>query len=86
MLGIDWLKSYGKVTFDFLSNSVTITKEGQILELKGIEEGAKLKLITATQWSQEMETGECYILSHQMLPEKPKPEANIHLCIQQVLD
>ncbi|XP_020092846.1 uncharacterized protein LOC109713256 [Ananas comosus] len=86
VLGIDWLKSYGKVTFDFLLNSVTIVKDGQKLELKGIEEGAKLKMITAAQWNQEMCTGECYLLSHQLMPDKTEATANVHPWIQQVLE
>lgn len=86
VLGIDWLKSYGKVVFDFMANSVTIMKEGQHLELKGIEEGAKLKLITAAQWNLEWETGECYLLSHQVAAGGSTEEAGLHHCIQQLLD
>nr|CAD1831711.1 unnamed protein product [Ananas comosus var. bracteatus] len=50
ILGIDWLKTYGKVTFDFQQNSITMIKGGQTLVLKGISEEARLNLITAKQW------------------------------------
>lgn len=50
LLGINWLREYGKVTFDFQQNSVTLTKDGQTLTLKEIGEQAKLQLITADQW------------------------------------
>lgn len=85
MLGINWLKSYGRVTFDFQLNSVTISKEGQGLELKGIEEGATLKLITAAQWRQEVEKGECYLLSHQAVSKESSTEVEIHPKIQLLL-
>lgn len=54
VLGIDWLKSYSEILFDFQQNSITITKDGHPLVLKGISEGAKLRLITANQWYQEL--------------------------------
>nr|CAD1827456.1 unnamed protein product [Ananas comosus var. bracteatus] len=63
VLGIDWLKSYGKVTFDFQQNAVTLCKDGAALTLKGIEEGAKLKLITAAQCYQEVINGACCLIS-----------------------
>ncbi len=47
ILGIDWLKKYGKVTFDYLHNSFTFTKEVKPVTLKGITEGANLKTIGA---------------------------------------
>ncbi len=31
VLGIDWLRSYGKVTFDYHQDSITIQKSGQPL-------------------------------------------------------
>ncbi len=64
VLGIDWLRSYGKVTFDFQQNSISIIKDGQSLILRGIGEGAKLKLISAQQWYQEFQHGECCVLSN----------------------
>ncbi|XP_020082221.1 uncharacterized protein LOC109705849 [Ananas comosus] len=63
LLGIDWLRVYGKVTFDFQQNSITVTKDGQALVLKGMGEQAKLQLITAGQWYQELQLGECCVLS-----------------------
>lgn len=86
VLGIDWLKSYGLVTFDFYSNSVAISIDGQKLELKGIEEGAKLKLISAAQWRQEVEKGECFLLRHQTVSEEVEQGEDIHPEVQQVLD
>ncbi len=62
ILGIDWLKSYGQVTFDFQQNAITISKEGQPLVLRGIGEKAQLKILTANQWYQEYPFGECCVL------------------------
>lgn len=38
--------------------------------LKGVNEGAKLRLITARQWYQELHTGECCVLNHCYVPKK----------------
>ncbi len=86
VLGIDWLKSYGKVTFDFSLNSITITMEDQLLELKGIEEGAKLKLISVAQWNQEMGNGECYLISSDASSKGAGEDTPIHPTLQQVLE
>ena len=43
ILEIDWLRTYGKVTFDYLDNAVTFIKEEKQMTLKGITEGSKLK-------------------------------------------
>nr|CAD1823317.1 unnamed protein product [Ananas comosus var. bracteatus] len=77
VLGIDWLKSYGKVTFDFQQNSITIIKESQPLVLKGISEGTKLKVITARQWYQEFQLGECCILSQSPVLTKGEVEQEL---------
>ncbi len=64
ILGIDWLRSYGKVTFDFSQDSITIQKNGQPLILKGIKEVAQLKLISTNQWYQELQCGGCCVIGH----------------------
>ncbi len=64
VLGIDWLRSYGKVTIDFSQDSITIRKNGQPLILKGIKEVAQLKFISASQFYQELQSGGCCIISH----------------------
>lgn len=87
VLGIDWLKTYGKVTFDFQHNSITILRDGQSLALKGITEGAKLRLITAKQWVQvqELQLENCCIINH-CPREKNKPvEMGLPIALQEVL-
>lgn len=84
VLGIDWLKSYSEILFDFQQNSITITKDGHPLVLKGISEGAKLRLITANQWYQESQFGRCCVLTH--CPEEEERETEILHKLQQILD
>lgn len=84
LLGIDWLRSYSQVTFNFKLNSVSITRDGQILELKGIEEGAKLKVVSAAQWCQGV--GECYLLSHHTSAKEEQKDIEIHPQLRQILD
>ncbi len=62
ILGIDWLRSYGQVTFDFQQNATTISREGQQIVLRGIGEKAQVKVLTANQWYQEYPFGECCVL------------------------
>nr|CAD1831521.1 unnamed protein product [Ananas comosus var. bracteatus] len=52
VLGIDWLRAYGKVTFDYTKNTMSLNKDGQQLVLKGLTEGSKLKMLTAKKWRQ----------------------------------
>lgn len=63
VLGIDWLRSYGRIMFDFQQNSVTLCKDGTELSLKGIDERAKLKMITAAQCYQDIIRGACCLIS-----------------------
>ncbi len=60
ILGIDWLKAYERVTFDYGDNSVSFSKGEKQTTLKGIVEDSKLKssmaelkTITTTQWYKE---------------------------------
>nr|CAD1831414.1 unnamed protein product [Ananas comosus var. bracteatus] len=51
ILGIDWLRAHGPVTFDYNNNIITITR-GKQIHLKGMTEKAQLKGITAKQLQQ----------------------------------
>ncbi len=86
VLGIDWLRSYGKVTFDYHQDSITIQQNGQPLILKGIQEGAQLKLISAGQWYQEWQKGECCIVSQCQASEEQEIASQLNPKIQAVLD
>lgn len=53
ILGIDWLKAHGPVTFDYEINTVIITKGEKKIHLKGMVEKAQLRSIMAKQLQQE---------------------------------
>ncbi len=59
ILGIDWLRLYGKVTFDYNDHSVSFSKEGRQMTLKGITEVGMLKSISAEQWYKASLQGNC---------------------------
>ncbi len=59
VLGIDWLKTYGKVTFNYIDNTVTLDENGRQLMLKGLTEGSKLKMLTAKEWYTDCQEGAC---------------------------
>ncbi len=86
VLGIDWLRSHNKVTFDFHQDAITIQKDGHPLVLSGMKEGAQLKLITANQWYQDYQQGECCLISHCHLIGEPKIDSEINPVLQEVLD
>jgi len=46
VLGVDWLKKYLPVLFDFIKLRLSFKKDGRMIELKGISQGAKLQMIT----------------------------------------
>ncbi len=86
VFGIDWLRSYGKVTFDFSQDSITIQKNGQPLILKGIKEVAQLKLISASQLYQELQCGGCCIISHCQSTSNPDDTSEVFPALQEVLN
>jgi hypothetical protein len=45
MLGVDWLKKYSPVLFDFIKLRLSFKKDGRMIELKGISQGAELQVI-----------------------------------------
>ncbi len=93
ILGIDWLKAYGKVTFDYSDNSVSFNKVGKQTTLKGIGEGsrlrtskAELKTITAAQWYKESIRGNCCAIGRLIPTEGRGEEGGIPTEVQQVLE
>jgi hypothetical protein len=46
VLGVDWLKKYSPVLFDFIKLRLSFKKDGRMIELKGISQGAELQMIT----------------------------------------
>nr|CAD1843447.1 unnamed protein product [Ananas comosus var. bracteatus] len=64
VLGIDWLKKYGKVTFDYANNTVTLDNQGQQLLLKGVSEDSRLRMLTAKEWHQECQEGTYCVIAH----------------------
>ncbi len=59
VLGIDWLRTYGKVTFDYTDNMVTLDENRRQLVLKGLTEASKLKMLTAKEWYMDCQEGAC---------------------------
>jgi hypothetical protein len=45
VLGVDWLKKYSLVLFDFIKLRLSFKKDGRMIELKGISQGAELQVI-----------------------------------------
>jgi len=43
VLGIDWLKKYLPVLFDFIKLRLLFKKDGRMIELKGISQGLNYK-------------------------------------------
>lgn len=68
ILGIDWLKAHGPVTFDYESNTVTITKGDKKIHLKGMTDKAKLRNITAKQLQKELDEGSCCAVAQWIPP------------------
>nr|CAD1843422.1 unnamed protein product [Ananas comosus var. bracteatus] len=92
ILGIDWLRTYGKVTFEYSNLLVTFIKEGKQISLKGISEGSKmeeaaaeLKAITAVQWYKAGLEGNCCAIGHYYSSETLEEEKGIPLPVGQVL-
>ena len=46
ILGVDWMKAYSPITFDFPRNQVTITTQGTSIKLTRMSEDAELWLIS----------------------------------------
>ena len=42
MLGVDWLRHYSPILFDFIKMKISFRKEGGMIELKGIVDGVSL--------------------------------------------
>ncbi len=92
ILGIDWLRAYGKLTFDYSDNSVSFNKNDKPTTLKGIIEGSKLKTSTtglktliATQWYKASIKGHCCAIGHYMSPEPRGKENLTPVVVQKVL-
>nr|CAD1832908.1 unnamed protein product [Ananas comosus var. bracteatus] len=85
ILGIDWLKAHGPVTFDYVSNTVTITKGDRKISLKGMTEKGKLKNVTAKQIQQELQEGSCCAVAQWVPTEAAKEPEDIPASIQEVL-
>ena len=46
VLGVDWLKKYSLVLFDFIKLRFSFKKDGRMIELKDISQGGELQMIT----------------------------------------
>jgi ribosomal protein S12 methylthiotransferase accessory factor YcaO len=46
VLGVDWLKKYSSILFDFIKLRLSFKKEGIMIELKGISQDVGLYMIT----------------------------------------
>nr|CAD1824585.1 unnamed protein product [Ananas comosus var. bracteatus] len=84
ILGIDWLKAHGPITFDYEINTVIITKGEKKIHLKGMTEKAQLRSITAKQLLQEPQLGSCCAIAQWIPPDSGKEE-NIPESIHEVL-
>nr|CAD1821575.1 unnamed protein product [Ananas comosus var. bracteatus] len=92
ILGIDWLRAYGQVTFDYSDNSVSFNKDGKQMVLKGIAEGSKmktstaeLKSITAKQWYKAGLEENCCVIGQYCPAQCKEPEDTIPPQVQEVL-
>lgn len=91
ILGIDWLRTYGKITFDYLINSMTFTKDGKQMMLKGMTKGSKLKStkaklqsIIATQWYKARLKEKYCTIGYLKNLEKHKVEEEIPTLVREV--
>jgi hypothetical protein len=46
VLGVDWLKQFSPVLFDFIKPCLSLKKDGRMIELKGISQISDLQMIT----------------------------------------
>jgi hypothetical protein len=46
VLGVDWLKQFSPVLFDFIKPRLSLKKDGRMIELKGISQISDLQMIT----------------------------------------
>ena len=47
VLGVDWMKKFSPLTFDFNDLSMTFQKDGKTVTLKGGQFGCKLKVVSS---------------------------------------
>ncbi len=85
ILGIDWLKKHGRVTFDYSNNSVSFNKDGKAVTVEGITESAKLKSIGAKQWLKAGMQGHCCAIA-QLKVSTEQGEEHMPVEVQKVLE
>ena len=56
VLGVDWLRKFSQILFDFIKMKITFKKEGRMLELKGIIETASLQPMTVEKVQKNLKT------------------------------
>jgi len=56
VLGVDWLRKFSPILFDFIKIKITFKKEGRMLELKGIVETASLQRMTVEKVQKNLKT------------------------------
>lgn len=49
VLGVDWLRIYSTILFDFIKMKLSFRKDGRMTESKGIIEEAGLQMITTAK-------------------------------------
>ena len=56
VLGVDWLRKFSPILFDFIKMKITFKKEGRMLELKGIIKTASLQSMTVEKVQKNLKT------------------------------
>ena len=56
VLGVDWLRKFSPILFDFIKMKLTFKKEGRMLELRGIIETASLQAMTLGKVRKNLKT------------------------------
>jgi len=56
VLGVDWLRKFSPILFDFIKIKITFKKEGRMLELKGIVETASFQRMTVEKVQKNLKT------------------------------
>jgi len=56
VLGVDWLRKFSPILFDFIKMKITFKKEGRMLELKGIIETTSFQPMTIEKVQKNLKT------------------------------
>lgn len=77
ILGVDWLKQYNPITFDYQHYHVAINKDGVVVKLQGDMATSTLQIITGKQLSKLLKSGSsisqgciCFLTSTSLAEQK----------------